>query len=996
MRPKNHPRRKLIFRLIILLTFVRITSYSQNIALSVQTGHSGAITHLVFNPSGKFVASAGKDRKVVIWETNTGKQYNSFVPGSKKITGLVFYTDSVLITSSADSCIRTWNIHTKKMLNELRLKENISSMDISITSKKLIVGTSDLCMIDMQSLKIIDFDIKAQDEFTTLRFDKKGEYIFAGGKKETFAYLLKYDAATNKLAQVRKFRTAALNATFNSENLLYYTSNDGKLISYDTEKDNKNGATTDFPGNTFNDVKTVGNTIFSCNNKGIIDVYNQQSWKKEAILADHRDKINCLALSPDGSIVASAGNDKKIILWNTSNFRLIKILQGSVKQLNVVKFTSNGESILIGYSDGTFRTSNLKTNASKSGQLTVSDIKQKMGWAYSIYDMIPISNDSVRVHFLLTHKSSYYDGVYDELEEYSGIWNLKSNSFSPDKKAVKNKDLENYISRLKKNEILTEKDVLKSGLNSAQHSNGMSKYLLDNNKIFIEDKSQTAKRRPIETEHSDMATCIALNEKYNILATCSWDGLIKFFDAQNGLELGTYGAFGKSNFIYLNKENYYFASKGALDDISFRYNNHLYAFDQFDLKFNRPDKALADLPFVNKVAITNYSKAYNKRLKKLGLTDKDLGISVALPEVSLSLPDQLITKNGSFTFKVACSDKVAKLENLHVLINGVPEYGRFGKPITGMSSSIDISLNLPAGNNYIQVYCANSKGTSSLKESFIVTSETDLKKPNLYLVTIGASEYEQKNFNLKYAAKDAKDIADYFSKSKGFNSVQTKTLLNKEVTIENVKELQSFVNQAGENDMVIVFAAGHGVLDKELDYYFATNNIDFANPSEKGIPYDIFQELLDKTKSRKKIMFLDACHSGEIDKEEVKKTEEKKMENGLTFRAAGENIESQELVNTFELSKNTFADIGLSNGASMISSAGGTEYAIEGDQWNNGVFTYTLLNGLKSNSADLNRDKKIMLSELQEYLLNEVQILTGGKQSPTSRNENLIYDYQIK
>jgi hypothetical protein len=143
-------------------------------------------------------------------------------------------------------------------------------------------------------------------------------------------------------------------------------------------------------------------------------------------------------------------------------------------------------------------------------------------------------------------------------------------------------------------------------------------------------------------------------------------------------------------------------------------------------------------------------------------------------------------------------------------------------------------------------------------------------------------------------------------------------------------------------------------------------------------------------------MFLDACHSGEIDKDEVKKTEDKKMENGIVFRAAGENIESQEMVNTFELSKNTFADISLSNGASMISSAGGTEYAMEGDQWNNGVFTYVLLSAIKKNTADLNKDKKIMLSELQEYLLNEVQKLTNGKQSPTSRNENLIFDYQIK
>jgi hypothetical protein len=83
------------------------------------------------------------------------------------------------------------------------------------------------------------------------------------------------------------------------------------------------------------------------------------------------------------------------------------------------------------------------------------------------------------------------------------------------------------------------------------------------------------------------------------------------------------------------------------------------------------------------------------------------------------------------------------------------------------------------------------------------------------------------------------------------------------------------------------------------------------------------------------------------------------------------------------------------SGTSVISSAGGAEYAMEGTMWRNGVFTYCFLSGLKNMKADLNKDGKIMLSELQTYLQKEVVTLTKGKQTPTSRAENLYNDIQI-
>jgi hypothetical protein len=79
----------------------------------------------------------------------------------------------------------------------------------------------------------------------------------------------------------------------------------------------------------------------------------------------------------------------------------------------------------------------------------------------------------------------------------------------------------------------------------------------------------------------------------------------------------------------------------------------------------------------------------------------------------------------------------------------------------------------------------------------------------------------------------------------------------------------------------------------------------------------------------------------------------------------------------------------------VVSSAGGAEYAMEGKAWKNGIFTYCMVSGLKERKADLDKDGKVMLSELQKYLQAEVPRLTSGKQTPTSRAENLYNDVEI-
>jgi uncharacterized caspase-like protein len=154
--------------------------------------------------------------------------------------------------------------------------------------------------------------------------------------------------------------------------------------------------------------------------------------------------------------------------------------------------------------------------------------------------------------------------------------------------------------------------------------------------------------------------------------------------------------------------------------------------------------------------------------------------------------------------------------------------------------------------------------------------------------------------------------------------------------------------------------------------------------------------LLDGIRSRKKLLLVDTCHSGEVDKDHVELVRaEQKPEDAVkvrAFRGLTRVSPRVGLGNSYQLLQEMFADLRRGTGALVISSAGGAEYALESATWNNGVFTHALLRGLKG-EADRDQDGRVQVSELRDFVEQEVQRLTAGRQSPTARRENLVVDF---
>jgi hypothetical protein len=190
-------------------------------------------------------------------------------------------------------------------------------------------------------------------------------------------------------------------------------------------------------------------------------------------------------------------------------------------------------------------------------------------------------------------------------------------------------------------------------------------------------------------------------------------------------------------------------------------------------------------------------------------------------------------------------------------------------------------------------------------------------------------------------------------------------------------------------------------LDDSLNFYLATNDVDFKNPKARGLKYEELEGLLDGIPARQKLLLLDACNSGENDKTEVLKQElqlkEKSMDSTQVLAARGVIIKlEEENKSNFKKLNELFVNVRNNTGSVIISAAGGQESALEaikvdGKTIENGAFTFSVLECLKQNEG-----KELKVNTLKQYAEKRVEEITNGKQKPTSRQETMEVDWEVR
>lgn len=491
-----------------------------------------------------------------------------------------------------------------------------------------------------------------------------------------------------------------------------------------------------------------------------------------------------------------------------------------------------------------------------------------------------------------------------------------------------------------------------------------------------------------------------INDQNLLLA--AQDGRITCINIDDGKILFSYILFPDNQQMVVTPEGYYLGDRDKVKQLTFEQQLGLIGFEQLDVRYNRPDKVLERLGQVfgttDTALIHSYRRAYHKRMQRLGVDTSSFRDGYGIPEADFAGREKIKydQRDSLLRLRIRAKDSRFALTRLHLRINEVPLFGMKGLPLKrrpGQVFDTTITVRLSQGENYIETSAVNTNGGESYRIPLIIKYAPTAPAPEkLYFAGIGINRFREPGHDLHWSVKDIRDLCVALQLRYGNNLVIIDTLFDERVTEENIRMLRSKLAAAGTDDKILLAYSGHGLLSREYDYYLSTYPVNFREPSNGGLPYETLEALMDGLSCRKKLMLIDACHSGELDKQEVIKIKAVAAAPGIT--AKGTITESTDttahlgLHNSFELMQSLFVNVSKGTGATIISAAAGTQFAQEKGTLQNGVFTYAILRALGEN-------KKIRISELKKRVSREVVELTNGLQQPTSRQETLLADWEL-
>ena len=274
-------------------------------------------------------------------------------------------------------------------------------------------------------------------------------------------------------------------------------------------------------------------------------------------------------------------------------------------------------------------------------------------------------------------------------------------------------------------------------------------------------------------------------------------------------------------------------------------------------------------------------------------------------------------------------------------------------------------MELKPGSNNIRVEVETPLGffTSTSRGLYYRDPNARIHLSNLYVLSIGVTEYDSNFASPANADMDAIDMAGAFKSQEGtlFGKVQVDMLLNESATREKIIEaMRKIRSQAGEQDLVVVYFSGAAAENAGRTLLMPSDAKGGSATSieESGFDANWWTDQFFRLPAHGIFMF-DAL------------TKEKGTTELASFSPAFyDRFRTEDIFRFFIMSQH---------------SKGETK---EDAKWNNGAYTEALMEGLQG-EADTNHDGVVALLELDNYLTERVKALSKESQTVMTLNKGI-------
>ncbi len=277
-------------------------------------GHSDQVVCLAFSPFGFMLASGSHDQTVKLWDVGAGQELETLSGHTGSVRAVAFSPDGrTLATATENRAIRLWDVARRKKRLSLKGHDGAIRALAFHPDGEILVSAGDdrhIKIWDVASGQATGCLAGHADRVTALAFSPDGRWLASGGRDRT-AILWNFENAKAERVLARLPRSVSALAFHPNGNTLAVAS-------------------------------------------GFIHLRDLAKGDRPHILSVSRDKVPCLAYSPDGSILAWAQGNQ-VYLWTPNQGTEISCFEGHSGPVAAVAFSPDGRLLASASADRTIR-----------------------------------------------------------------------------------------------------------------------------------------------------------------------------------------------------------------------------------------------------------------------------------------------------------------------------------------------------------------------------------------------------------------------------------------------------------------------------------------------------------------------------------------------------------------------------------------------------------------------------------------------------------------